>query len=998
MMQSISGLEKAKSMKNSSVPAPIHSSSISSDSSETEMDLCENAEALKASKALPAQGKRWVGDRNRTQKDGQARPADKALKKSSGNISGLSKQRQNKRWKKAAKGGSKRNADGSPATDMKLKDRGQEFKEEAQWYTDPLTDNIMSNNSKSKLETAYKSRLSSFTDTDLLEKLPASIKDLCIDDSYSTDYLLTGAFVDGHFVDIPTLLDEKEFSEILDCSRTKSDSLDGLQKSVELFCEGDINQSALDSSAFDLKQDSGIVNFTASKTEELEEECSIILDGLSLLDENSIWEDGPTVSRVESLGSPLSVPCPDQFASDQVRFWLSSCVPASVDETVAPSFFKNDALLPVQDNGWKGHYEISFSALKDQCDNCVFSPGNTNSWESDSQKGMVTLEPTQSHALVSTEGEIPVEINSSFKPTFKDDWSGLCETQPGDLMDHVRNIESETFPIELNMAACIATACSEDDLLSLLPGSEYLQLDDSLLVEFQVERTVTPPKDKADVANPAVQLGDAEAKKWGSIFGICEENLFENTDDLKSRAIEKIWKVAPDEDKAALPKSITKVTGCQTSLGTELPLEESVVSKLQDNLVQKSECNFWEEKRGITERLGSMDTVLAADGNEWEPNSKETRAPVTGGVEQLFAQSNVRNEAFSPSDGTSLKSAPPYSTTGQPSSLGGDEKSSTNSSVENVEKQSKSNVIPVVLPECLWGSLRDILDDSRESSDSFPHFELGAPIAKEQSPSGSLDYSSIDQVNALSRTIPKFCENVTRSSGEGLQSASLPQDYSTSEQTPSRFCGSKSEGDKGKSECHIIANPSLIKEGLPQTTEFQATKYKETGMDKGSRATRETDKDLLNTVQLGLQALDLENNGNVAEKTQANVSECQDRTFLRGGDGAQQELQMCRGTQNELEPCKPSCSVSHQHSEISPAQARSHKENDCPKGSSCQVINNQERSASTFSENADCVCSRTSSNRVACSDAKHQEEPEHSKPEDRDTDHKMYRSTEEYKT
>ncbi|XP_067899188.1 uncharacterized protein [Heterodontus francisci] len=1010
--------------------------------SEAENDLYESPEEIKTSKVPQTQCKRCVVERNQTQKESQVRASlcstDKpSLRKNIGKVSGLNKQRHNKRWKRSTKVGRK-NADLNTATELKFSDNGQEFKEEPQWYTEPLSDNVISNNLKSKLETAYKSSLPSF-DTDLLEKLPASIRDLCIDDNCPTDYLWTGAFVDGHFVDLPVLLDKGEFSEILDCSKTNSDSLDNLQKSVDLFCEGDINRSMVDSCAFDLKQDSGILNFIGSKNEDLtqfEGECRVILDGLPL----NIWEDGPTTGGVETLSSPLGISCTNQLRSDQVKLWLSSTSGSSlIDKTGAQPFCEDPTPLSDKDDGWQDRSEASekdtdFSVIKDQNDT-VFS-GETTNWENNSQGESVSLEPSQSSVLIATKGDDSVENKSSFSDVLREDcssWSLLCKS--GNLMPPLtlRNIDTVNFPIELNvnMATDIPTACSEDDLLSLLPGSEYLQLDDSFLIELPVMAS----KEKLEITKHGAQTDEIEAGNWNPIFGICRESLSEKKDDLNSKVIEEIWKATPDEDKTTFSEDGIKIAKCHScSLGTELSMKQVAPAKLENSPLQKSENNFWEGKLGKSQILDSMDVDMTKHGSEWKTGCEQTDVSFTEGIEHLTL-SNKEESEFSPSNDTLLKTTSPHSTS-ESSNFTDDPNSlikaglQQNVHVESIEEQSIINDISVDLPEDLWGNLTDYLNDSTEPREcSFLPFELSCHVPQMFTVTSSLD-SNTGEMNQQPRTIPKLSSDLIIPHDDKLLS-SVDQDcmtmsaqsniYPTSRQLLTKevvltrledISGQKTECNfhsdhqgssemtsgssnstlgKEKSECHRVPKTNPKQDLRILQVEFESETCKKTDLDQCNLVSQDADDDKLSFLQSEFQELCPEHDhSKMPQQTEDSKARASNTRKKEADD--QQQLEKGKANKNEdgLELCK-----------VLLPKADSPK--NCPKETCCLLLDNH-----LCSKKTDCLCCRNDRIMVTSIDVNpspHEEQQMLTKPNETDvgpedprTDQKMCKSVKDCKT
>ncbi|XP_048399267.1 uncharacterized protein KIAA0232-like [Stegostoma tigrinum] len=1019
MMSSILGLDKAESMQGHSVQAPTHSSSISSDSSEAENDFYENAEEMKTSKFPQSQCKRWMVARNQTSKENQIRASlcstDKpSLRKNTGKGNGLNKQRNNKRWKRSTKVVSRKSADLNTAAELKFKDEGQEFKEEPQWYTEPLSDNVVSNNLKSKLETAYKSNVPSF-DTDLLEKLPVSIRDLCIDDTCPTDYLWTGAFVDGHFVDIPALLDKGELNEILDCSKSNLDSLDNLKKSVDLICEGDMNQSIMDSCAFELKQDSGILNLIGSKGEDLtrfEGERSAMLDGVPL----NIWEDGPTAGGVEALTSSISYTNP--LNTNQVKHWLSSTSESSlIGKTGAESLSKD-----LSDKGvcWQELSEISeresyFSVIKNP-DDVVFS-GETTNWDSNSQGERVSLEPPHSSKLIATKSDDAGENKSCFPNMFGKDcnsWSSLCKS------GNFRNVDTVTYPIELsvNMSTDIPTACSEDDLLSLLPGSEYLQLDDSVLIELPVVTS----KEKLEVTKHGIQTDEMKAGKWNPIFGICQEGLSEKKDDLSSRVIEEIWKASPREDKTAFSED--GITRCHSSsVGTELSMKPVAPADCQKCLLQNSGNNFWDEQLGKSQILDSVNVDISKHGSEWKIGSEETDDSVPKCIKLLMTQSNNECE-FSSSDSTLLKSASTHSTSESsnfyvyPKSLIKADLQHT-VPIEGTEEQSIINDISIDLPDDLWGNLTDYLNDSAEPREcSYLPFDLAfeSPVPQICTVTSPLD-SNTGDMNQQPRTKSKLCSDLIIPHNDRLlcsqecmtmseQSIVYPVSGQllTKEVVLTRLEDivpkpeySICSDQRGLSESSNSAlGPKNLKQDLQiLQAELESKPCKETSLDKTNLISQDANEDKLNFLQSQFKDLCPEHDHSKMPQQIVDYKVCTSKTRKKEEDDQQPLEKDKTNNADELECCP----FSVRHSEVLLSKAGSMK--NCPSEVCCLFLDK-----CLSPKNTESLCCRNPTIVITSVDANPSEEqhmltkPNETdfEPEDPRTDHKMCRSLEDCKT
>ncbi|XP_060693074.1 uncharacterized protein KIAA0232-like isoform X2 [Hemiscyllium ocellatum] len=1010
MMSSILGLEKTEPMQGHSVQAPTHSSSISSDSSEAENDFYENPEEVKSSKLSQSQCKRWMAGRNQTPKENQIRASlcstDKpSLRKSTGKGNGLNKQRNNKRWKRSTKV-VRKTADLNTATELKFKDEGQEFKEEPQWYTEPLSDNVISNNLKSKLETAYKSSVPSF-DTDLLEKLPASIRDLCIDDNCPTDYLWTGAFVDGHFVDIPALLDKGELNEILDCSKSNLDSLDNLQKSVDLIYEGDINQSVMDSCTFDLKQDTGAPNVIGSKDEDLtrfEGEHSVVLDGGPL----NIWEDGPTACRLETLTSSSI-----SYANPLSSNWLPSTSESSlIGKTGAESLPKDlsDKGVCWQELSETSEKESYFSVIKNP-DDIVFS-GETTNWEINSQGEPVSLEPSPSSQLITNKSDDD-ENKSCFPNMFGKDcnsWSSLCKS------GNFRNVDTVADPIELsvNMTTDIPTACSEDDLLSLLPGSEYLQLDDSILIELPVMAS----KEKLEVTKHDIQTDEMKAGKWNPIFGICQEDLSEKKDDLSSRVIEEIWKASPGENKTTFSEDgIAKCHSC--SIGTELSMKQVAPADCPKCSLQNSENNFWEEQLGKSQILDTVDIDMSKHGSEWKIGSEVTDDSIPKCIKLLMTQSNKECE-FSSSKNTLLKTASTHSTS-ESSNFNVYPKSLIKADLQHsvpIEEQSIINDISIDLPEDLWGNLTDYLNDSTEPREcSYLPFELSFPVPQMCTVTSPLDSNNGD-MNQQPRTKPKLSSDLIISHNDKLLTSqecmtmSLQSNvYPTSGQLLTKEVVLTRLEDIAvpKPEHHICSDQHGLSESSDSAVgaenleqdlqilqaELESKSCKETSLDKRNLISQDANEDKLNFLQSHFQDLYPDHDHSKMPQQAIDYKGCTSNNRKTEEDDQQPLEKGKTNNANELELSKECCPFSNRHSEVLLSKAESME--NCPKEACCLPVS---------SKYTDSLCSRNPTIVITSVDANPSEEqsmltkPNETDldPEDPRTDQKLCRSLKDCET
>lgn len=147
----------------------------------------------------------------------------------------------------------------------------REYKEEPLWYTEPIAEYFVPLSRKSKLETTYRNRQETSALTpEAVEDLSESVHGLRISNNNThKTYLAAGTFIDGHFVEMPAVINED-----IDLTGTSLGSLPEDSKYLDdihlseltHFYEVDIDQSMLDPGASETMQgESRILNMIRQK-------------------------------------------------------------------------------------------------------------------------------------------------------------------------------------------------------------------------------------------------------------------------------------------------------------------------------------------------------------------------------------------------------------------------------------------------------------------------------------------------------------------------------------------------------------------------------------------------------------------------------------------------------------------------------------------------------------------------------------------------------------
>ncbi|XP_048461505.1 uncharacterized protein KIAA0232 homolog isoform X1 [Rhincodon typus] len=546
--------------------------------------------------------------------------------------------------------------------------REQEFKEEPLWYTEPIAEYWFPPSRKSKLETAYRNSVAANDSESLtLEELSETMQGLCISNNNFQTYLAAGAFVDGHFVEMPALLDEaNDLTGTSSCSNPKdSDILDDMHLSeFTHFYEVDIHQSILDPSASNsLQGESRILSMIRRKSTEqtdFEADCCIVLDGLQLTRESAIWTDSQASLDAEGL-----------FLNDLAniaQFWECSSSEAEgesfagdspitlspiVDNTVcdASSSTGNQEEHFSEANEGSGLNSTCFSLFEVQYDNSTspfcfdgLSLGNQNS----DIGGWADLPgKTQSRLLIWTKNSAFDENDhcSNLSTRTCSPWSHSEETR-SDIETSFGIQMEESTKFNADEIDCIVPGISssllDEDLLDLLHEDTPSQTDGAL-------RNITSMtfKQKSKLESVCgIQLEEEENKECETVE-IFAEQMATRGDSYGSEVIKDIW-TAIAENNAAATLDVERseedffsgeVNGCHCCC-LDMVTKQDILQEPREKAVQRSEYHLWEcQKENLeaqavaTGELAEIDVGdYTAPSKPWDIGADKESAFILGGV------------------------------------------------------------------------------------------------------------------------------------------------------------------------------------------------------------------------------------------------------------------------------------------------------------------------------------------------------------------------------
>ncbi|XP_024849434.1 uncharacterized protein KIAA0232 homolog isoform X2 [Bos taurus] len=554
-----------------------------------------------------------------------------------------------KRGKRPLKELGRKEAGGAEGRDLFLESRtDREYKEEPLWYTEPIAEYFVPLSRKSKLETTYRNRQDAGDVTSAaVEELSESVHGLCIsNNNIHKTYLAAGTFIDGHFVEMPAVINEDiDLAGTSFCPLPEDDKyLDDIHLSeLTHFYEVDIDQSMLDPGASETTQgESRILNMIRQKSKEntdFEAECCIVLDGMELQGERAIWAD--CTSSVGAEGFLL------QDLGSLAQFW--ECCSSSSGDADGESFAGDSPvrLSPTLDSTalnphlLAGNQELfsdinegsginsCFSVFEVQCSNSVlpfsFETLNLGNENTDSSANM--LGKTQSRLLIWTK-------NSAFEENEHCSNLSTRTCSPWSHSEETRS-DNETLSVQFEES----TQFNAEDINYVVPRVSSNYVDEELLDFLQDETCQQNSRTLGEIPTLVFQ----KKSKLESICGIqleqkAENKAFETTqacsegsprgDGYSSGVIKDIWTKMADRNSAApleiesvddelFPTDVNNYCCCLDAEAPMEPLQEP------NKAVQRSEYHLWEGQKETLEKRAFVSGELSkVDGGDYTTPSK----------------------------------------------------------------------------------------------------------------------------------------------------------------------------------------------------------------------------------------------------------------------------------------------------------------------------------------------------------------------------------------
>ncbi|XP_041908865.1 uncharacterized protein KIAA0232 homolog [Corvus kubaryi] len=616
--------------------------------------------------------------RNKKGRNGQSRLSVKSSEKadrkvhsgssSSSSSSGSIKQLC-KRGKRPLKEIGRKEAGGSDGKDLYLDSRNEkEYKEEPLWYTEPITEYFVPLSRKSKLETTYRNRedICGVT-SEAVEELSESVHGLCIsNNNIHKTYLAAGTFIDGHFVEMPAVLNEDiDLAGTSICSQPEDNKyLDDVHLSeLTHFYEVDIDQSMLDPGASDTMQgESRILNMIRQKSKEktdFEAECCIVLDGMELQGESAIWTD--STSSVGAEGWFL------QDLSNLAQFW-ECCSSSSSGDADGESFGGDSPIRfsPILDSTMLNSHMLAgnqelfsdinegsginscFSVFEVQCSNSVlpfsFETLNLGNENADSSSTANILGKTQSRLLIWTKNSAFDENEhcSNLSTRTCSPWSHSEETRSDNETINIPYEESTQFNAEdINyVVPRVSSNYVDEEILDFLPEETCQQQARGL---GEMPTLIFKKKSKLESVCGIQLEQKAESKDYETTQG-CRESS-PHGDGYSSGVIKDIWTNMTDRNSAAM----VEIEGIEDELFSTdvnnycccLDTEAKVETLQEPNkAVQRSEYHLWEgQKENVEKRAFVSNDLSKVDGGDyttpskpWDVNQDKENSFILGGV------------------------------------------------------------------------------------------------------------------------------------------------------------------------------------------------------------------------------------------------------------------------------------------------------------------------------------------------------------------------------
>ncbi|XP_027982659.1 uncharacterized protein KIAA0232 homolog isoform X1 [Eumetopias jubatus] len=543
-----------------------------------------------------------------------------------------------RRGKRPLKDLGRRDTGSAEGRDLSLESRNdREYKEEPLWYTEPIAEYFVPLSRKSKLETTYRKRQdTSDVTSEAVGELSESVRGLCLGNSnVHKTYLAAGTFIDGHFVEMPAVINEDiDLTGTSFCSLPEDDKyLDDIHLSeLTHFYEVDIDQSMLDPGASETMQgESRILNMIRQKSKEktdFEAECCIVLDGMELQGERAIWTDSTSVGAegffLQDLGN-------------LAQFW--ECCSSSSGDADGESFGGDSPirLSPILDGTalnphlLAGNQELfsdinegsginsCFSVFEVQCSNSVlpfsFETLNLGNENTDSSANM--LGKTQSRLLIWTK-------NSAFEENEHCSNLSTRTCSPWSHSEETRS-DNETLNIQFEES----TQFNADDINYVVPRVSSNYVDEELLDFLQDETCQQNSRTLGEIPT----LVFKKKSKLESVCGIQLEQKPEHKTletargcgesgprggGYSSGVIKDIWTKTADVeriDEELFPADASDCCRCLEA--------EAEGLRAPHKAVQRSEYRLWEGHKESVEKRACVSGALSkVDGGDYTTPSK----------------------------------------------------------------------------------------------------------------------------------------------------------------------------------------------------------------------------------------------------------------------------------------------------------------------------------------------------------------------------------------
>lgn len=644
----------------------------SSGSSEAGSSSSGNHSKLKSSKCIKVRHKaRDV--RNKKGRNSQSRLSTKIEERieskvnagSSSSSSGGFMKQLGKRGKRPLKEMGRKDASYEGNNNLLNRDE-KEYREEPLWYTEPITDYFVPPSRKSKLETSYRNRQNIWDVTsDAVEELSESVHSLCIGNhSNHKTYLPAGTFIDGHYVEMPAVMDEaNDLTGTSECPHSEDTFLDDIHPSeLTHFYEVDIDQSILDLCASDKMQgESRILNMIRQKSNErtdFEAECCLVLDGLELHGESAIWADSPSSIGGEGMFM--------HDLSNLAQFW-ECCSSSSSGDADGESFGGESPIRssPISDSTIRDTHMLAgdqeffsdvnelssinscFSVFEVQCSNSLpfsFDALNLRDENTDSSCRANILGKTQSRLLIWTKNSAFEEHEhcSNLSTRTCSPWSHSEETRSDNETLNIQLDDSTQFSAEDigYIAPTVSSNYLEEEILEFLHEESSLQINGAI---GEVSAQAYKKKSKLESVC-GIQLEENTESKVFESADICGETI-QHEDGYSSGVFNDIWTNVPGSSPVAMleveeiedPLFSSDLNTCCCCLDSDAKVETLLEPC---KAVQRSEYHLWEgqsenvEKRAfVSSELSKIDCGdYTMPSKPWDITQDKENSFILGGV------------------------------------------------------------------------------------------------------------------------------------------------------------------------------------------------------------------------------------------------------------------------------------------------------------------------------------------------------------------------------